>query len=486
MVRYSGDIGSEVSYRVYNKYFSRNSFVNADGDKQEDGWNTHHSGIRIDWKPSDDDYVEFYGDALDGALNESDRIFSMIPPYRLSILDKGGMSASSMQCRWSHISSPSVESKLQIYYDKSIRDAINWGSSVSTVDIDFLQHDSSSQRHELMWGLGYRYISDHIRNNILYTMTPEIRRTQMFNAFVQDEISLVPNKTRLTIGSKFEHNDYTNFEIQPSARLLWTPDPKHTLWAAVSKVLRTPSRAEEDLRLTLTVNGDDNPSDDPPDNPNLYIAAIRGNPDLRSEELVAYELGYRAQRNKNFFLDIAAFYNDYDKLVTVDPGIPVLEQTPSYNAWVVFLDMSNNMKGHTNGLEMSANWQVRDWWRIVASYTYLHTALKLQHGSSEIFTATGTSPTRQAVLWSSIDLPGGIEIDPILRYASKLPDLNVNVPQYLEMDLRIAWKLKRGPEISVVGRNLLHKRHREFATLAWENPAAYVPREIYTQLVWRF
>jgi len=49
------------------------------------------------------------------------------------------------------------------------------------------------------------------------------RHPQLFSAFVQDQITLVEDTLSLTLGSKFEHNDHTGFEVQPTARFLWTP-----------------------------------------------------------------------------------------------------------------------------------------------------------------------------------------------------------------------------------------------------------------------
>ena len=48
-------------------------------------------------------------------------------------------------------------------------------------------------------------------------------------------------RLRFTLGSKFEHNDFTGFEYQPTARLLFTPTNKQSVWAAVSRAVHTPA-----------------------------------------------------------------------------------------------------------------------------------------------------------------------------------------------------------------------------------------------------
>ncbi|WP_054761315.1 hypothetical protein [Methylomonas koyamae] len=51
-------------------------------------------------------------------------------------------------------------------------------------------------------------------------------------------MALFGDDVRLIYGGKLEHNDFTGFELQPTARLLWNLDPQHSLWAAVSRAVR--------------------------------------------------------------------------------------------------------------------------------------------------------------------------------------------------------------------------------------------------------
>src|SRR5207249_7572921 len=99
--------------------------------------------------------------------------------------------------------------------------------------------------------------------------------TRIFNTFVQDEITLVKDRLRLTLGSKFERNDYTGFEIQPSGRLLWTPHEQHSIWASVSRAVRTPSRADVDSRIISAIVP---PGAPPLSMPNLGVFTVDGNP----------------------------------------------------------------------------------------------------------------------------------------------------------------------------------------------------------------
>ena len=124
---------------------------------------------------------------------------------------------------------------------------------------------------------------DHEVDNLaLFAFLPAHKALNRYSVFVQDEIALVPDRLRVTLGSKLEHNDYTGFEHQPSARLAWTPTSQQTLWTAISRAARTPARIDRDFYLFLT--------------PSLPLIA---GDDFDSEKLVACEAGWRLQPDAN-------------------------------------------------------------------------------------------------------------------------------------------------------------------------------------------
>ena len=172
---------------------------------------------------------------------------------------------------------------------------------------------------------------------------------------MQDEIALVKDRVHLTLGTKIEHNDYTGFEFQPSGRLAWTLSEQQILWSAISRAVRTPSRIDRELFLRV-------------DDPDLRID---GGPDFESEELLAYELGYRVQPFSRLGLSLAAYYNDYDDL----------RSRESRPADVV--ELANGLEGESYGAELTADYRVTDWWRLRAGYTELRIELRPKPGSTD-------------------------------------------------------------------------------------------------------
>jgi iron complex outermembrane receptor protein len=95
--------------------------------------------------------------------------------------------------------------------------------------------------------------------------------------------------------------------------------------------------------------------------------------------------------------------------------------------------------------------------------------------------AESNDPTHQALVQSSMTIPGGFELGAVLRYIGALPDPDVD--EYVGLDLRMAWNVFKPLELSVVGQNLLQKGRVEFIP---ESPAPKdIRRSVYIKLACR-
>ena len=67
-----------------------------------------------------------------------------------------------------------------------------------------------------MWGLGYRFSMSDSHGGLSISLNPADSDTHLFSSFVQDEITIVPKKLTLTVGTKLERDTYSGFTLMPS------------------------------------------------------------------------------------------------------------------------------------------------------------------------------------------------------------------------------------------------------------------------------
>ncbi len=470
-VRYGGKLGDNTYYRAYTKYFDWGPSAYPSGMTAHDGWDALRGGFRADWTPAGANSLTLQGDIYRTRFDETLTVASLSAPYSNTFLNDGKYSGGNILGRWNHTSEGSSMS-LQMYYDNtSITDHSLFGDHQNIFDIDFQHAFHVGDSQQFVWGLGYR------------SLQPNQVTLNQFSTFLQDEISLVDNRLQITLGSKFERNEFTGFEIQPNARLLWNLTPNQSIWTAVSRAVRTPALTEEGLRLNSQVIPPGAPA-----NPTPFpaVVAVFGSHQFNSEDLLAYELGYRVQAAKNLSLDISTFYNNYSNLRTAEPGAPFVEGSPAPTDIVIPFVAGNKMSGGTYGVELFADWKVIPKWRLVGSYSYLqmdiHKNANSQDPTPDI--PNGSSPRHQWYLRSSIDLPKHFEQDTTLRFVDQLPSLNV--PSYYSLDAHLGWRPVTRVELSIGGQNLLNNWHFEFMPDFVNTSPTVVKRSIFGSITFKF
>jgi len=482
-VRYGGKLGDNTYYRAYTKYFDWGPSAYPSGMTAHDGWDALRGGFRADWTPAGANSLTLQGDIYRTRFDETLTVASLSAPYSNTFLNDGKYSGGNILGRWNHTSEGSSMS-LQMYYDNtSITDHSLFGDHQNIFDIDFQHAFHVGDSQQFVWGLGYRSIRDKNNPSFTVSLQPNQVTLNQFSTFLQDEISLVDNRLQITLGSKFERNEFTGFEIQPNARLLWNLTPNQSIWTAVSRAVRTPALTEEGLRLNSQVIPPGAPA-----NPTPFpaVVAVFGSHQFNSEDLLAYELGYRVQAAKNLSLDISTFYNNYSNLRTAEPGAPFVEGSPAPTDIVIPFVAGNKMSGGTYGVELFADWKVIPKWRLVGSYSYLqmdiHKNANSQDPTPDI--PNGSSPRHQWYLRSSIDLPKHFEQDTTLRFVDQLPSLNV--PSYYSLDAHLGWRPVTRVELSIGGQNLLNNWHFEFMPDFVNTSPTVVKRSIFGSITFKF
>jgi len=471
--RYGGRSGEHGHYRVYGQLRARDEGEFADGEDGQDDWVTGRGGVRFDWEWPDGDLFTLQGDTYGTDVSQSYELAYLRPPFTRFRKHGSYFSGGNLLGRWTHRFSDQSDLQVQAYYDRSESNIITVDEDRDTFDLDLQHRLELGARHELVWGLGFRYLQDKTSGSPFVSLDPEDRRQRLFSAFVQDSITLPGDKLRLTIGSKIEHNDFTGVEIQPSARLVWTPAEGHSVWAAVSRAVRTPSRIEDDGRIRSMAL------------PRTEIALF-GNRDFKSEDLLAFELGYRLYATERFALDLAAFYNVYDDLRSIEIRAPFIQLAPLPLRAVVPAVGHNNMSAETYGFEVALDGKPRPWWQLRLAYTFTEVDIDLHPKTIDIVSGQTEedAPEQQVYLRNSFDLSNNLELDVVLRYVDPLPSLGVD--DYVTADLRLGWHPSENLEVSIAGRNLLDSEHTEFASTFVDTVPTEVERGIYGEISWRF
>src|SRR3989442_38449 len=344
-VRYGGALGSTVRARIYGRGFDRAGTVLPSGQDAADDWHLWQGGFRMDWDAATVNRVTLQGDLYDGRIGQ------------LSAGDIA-VSGGNVMAKWSHTFSEQSSLAAQLYYDRTHRDIPRlFGEDLDTYDVDLQHATRLGARHDVVWGLGYRLINDRVVNTDSLAFLPAHVARQWFTGFVQDEIALVTNRLHVALGTKIDHNDYTGFEIQPSGRVSWTPSPSGTLWVAVSRALRTPSRIDRELFF-----------------PGQAPYFLAGGPDFHSEEELAYEVGYRHQQG-SVALSVATFYSRYHGLRSLEQVNP---PTP------VSLVIGNGQDGESYGAEVTAEYRLTSRWQVHAGYTELRVHVWPNPGSTDM------------------------------------------------------------------------------------------------------
>jgi iron complex outermembrane recepter protein len=496
-LRYGGKIGDKAWYRLYGEGFDRLKEEFSTG-AINDKWYVADIGSRLDWEPSPKNALFFDGQFTHARTGNSDLYPQLTPPFLFRNLEHEDINNGHLLGRLTHTVDQDSNVTLQLYWDsygrrsENLRYLLRW----DTYDLDFQHTLPLGERQKITYGFGYRLVdsslpSSGVDNGFIFTWVPRHRDDSLFSAFVQDQVVLIQDRLSLLLGTKLEHNDFTGFEVQPTGRLLWTPTDRQSAWMAVSRGVRTPSILEDSVLLTLTPVATA---------PAVVYPRLTFNKGFKSEEVVAYEIGYRTQPAVQFSIDTAAFYNDYRNLRIGTFNAP----TPGPDGTLIVpLVFENRLKGETYGVELAADWRPTDWWRLYGTYTFLEMKLHADRSlQPEVITAAesnqGHSPQHQVYLQSSWNVGRSVEFDLMARYVSRLTGFNPgNLPgfpdeikAYASMDARLAWQLLRNLEISLVGQNLLDNHHAEFSSSPQgqilKNPLAEIRRSVYGRVKWDF
>ncbi len=508
--RYGGTLGDDGYYRAFYKTFTRNGLTNSDGTDANDDWRINRAGLRADWRTETGAEASIQGEVYDGTTRPPLKLFDYYGNLeQRTVVDlnrdqQGGHLTGNYKQYYSDGSNFSFKGYYDRYenYDYRVTEKRDIG------DLEFQHQILPWKNHDIIWGLGYRLTKYNLSDMNNITMPENSRTDELYSAFIQDHITITPDWS-VSLSSRFEHNDFTGYEIQPNAKVTWKAAENRTFWGSLSRAVKTPSISETSVTTRgmnflsesmigpeLTALSQNGP----------YLMSISGNEDLESEDLTALELGYRELFNTNFKLDVTAFYNQYkDIMAYVDAntclsgtslnttyGVPlcVLDAGPpaAPNLIIEFpTKLANGLNAKTYGLEVVADWQVNDWWKLQANFSALQ--VDAEAYENELYLKENEilieelSASNTANIRSSMNLPNQWYLDFWVRYMDNLK--NAKVGAYTALDFRVAKKIGKDLELSLTGKNLFDKQRLEFSEIFSGLDATEVQESWYLQLRWQ-
>jgi len=453
LARYGFGLGASSALRVYGMYSDHDPSRFADGTDADDDWRRGQGGFRFDSDLSGRDHLTIQGDAYAAEGDQISRLVTLDPPYAELVPGSREVNGGNILARWTRTLGARSELRVQGYYDRAVRTQLpaTGRVAVDLADIEFQHRFGLGRRHDLVWGAGYRLVSDELEDLFAIGLVPPARNTYLLTAFAQDEITLAPDRLFATLGAKLERNDFTGVEIQPNARVRWSPVPEHTLWASTSRALRIPTRLDTDIRFITNVL---------PTSP-LTLVRVEGNEDFESESVVAAEVGYRGELASWLSLDVSAYHSWYDRLRSTHPLAPTTEDGRT----VLPVTIGNDANARTWGGTVAVNWHPATRVLVRGSYTRLEMRVTSDSDAAPNSVpniSAGANPEHFGSLAVFVALPRDLELHLIGRYVGALS--TPLIEDYVEAGARLGWRVTPNFSVGIRGENLLHDRHAEFAS----------------------
>ncbi len=479
--RYGGKVKDKLDYRVYGKFRNRDEGILADGTEAFDEKQTRQIGFRSDWQVSSKDTITTQGDYYDIDF-ESDL------PSRFISLEAGSSPllafyqyyGANVLSRWTRSVDTESSFKFQVYYDFFQRKAnVPLENRADQLDLEFQHNFKYGDRHNLSWGLNYRAAFFDFETNQIFKL--DNQNTNLFGSFIHDEISIVPDKWSLILGTKLEHNDFTGIEVQPNARILWTPSKNHSVWMAFSRAVRLPT-INEDKRIANRALVPNFSGDLP-----LFITE-RNEGVTSSEKLLSSEIGYRYKVDSKLYFDLTGYYFDYKDIIELTTGPISFESTP-FSHFVLPETNDNSIEAKVFGAEFAAQWQPLKNLRLAVGYTLtkievrpvLANTLPIFLGGEGDLEVEG-EPQHILNARSYLNLTPSLQLDSLFYLVSK--NTTRNIPLYTRFDLRLGWNPSANIDISLIGQNLFDPSHPESTELLERN--SEVQRSFYAKGTLRF
>lgn len=300
----------------------------------------------------------------------------------------------------------------------------------------------------------------------------------MISGFLQDDITLVPGKLVASLGSRFSRATLSGVQVQPTARLLWSPTERQTVWIGISHAAVAISVAEIGLDHDSLVGS-------------VYgmplISMLDGNPNIKPEFLDSIEAGYRLKLTRTLSLDTASYYNRYTRITSVlsgDPGFS--SEFPG--AVTIPGTFVNGYEARTAGFEAALAWKPVRSLDLHGAYTWMQAHGKQVLPGLVSIVQSWSSPRNSGSISATWNLTHGWTWNGFLSYVQALSDTSSSfhgftpgqqIPGYARLDTHLSHRFGRHLEFDAGGLNLTRSHHVEFGDNSGFAQCNQVPRSFF-------
>lgn len=462
-IRYGSSL-SHGDFRVTAYGLRRDQTLTLTDTQAGDDWGGERLSGRYDGGSEQTGKLLFEGDIHKFDFRLNGATYSPNAPYEIPVSAIDPSTGGSILARAEKTFKDGSNDSIQATYDKTYKyDSSTLIIRDTTLDFELQHGFKQLGKNGIITGLSYRNTNDDY-SGPGQLLSPAAANFSVFSGFVQDQIDF-DTKHKFVIGTKLEHNDFSGWEVEPSARYAVTPDPAHAYWFSVSRAVRTPNRANTDANVDIgvmpTMNG-------------TILETLLGNKNNPSTDLVAAEAGYRATINSKTSFDASLFNNSYTHLNGILAGSPGAPTEPGYIATlpINIIDAGN---GTTRGLELSTKVQVTPKWRLDFGYAY-------EYGDIPAAANAFATPRHEIKELSTYSITSKLSFDQAIYFAGANSD---GTPSYTRFDFQARYKPTERLEFAVGGRNLGEGQYAQSISGTFGSPSLVQP-ELYAQASVKF
>lgn len=474
--RTGGVISDKAAIQTYAKIDKYDGSEDTLGNSLNDDWKIFTGNIRADLRPNDDNTLRLTSTVSSRKADFELAVPSLAAPYQEDKEGERENNRASLNMLWEHTlkNDSQISAEWTNFYER--RDDFLLDLKAFYSELELRHHITPIESHDVTYGVNFRAYTDSTEGSDTIYFEPSDNDLEYYRAFFHDEISLIPDTLKLTLGSRFEENSQVGFSAMPTGRLLWNVNDRLSFWTAASRSTGSPARVYDDMRLSAIAF--------PEETTGLpALVQVAGNRDLESEKLMAYEIGGWVEPIEKLYTSITGFYFRYDDLAYNEIGEPSLVLDPANGPFLLVpAPYANNLEAVSVGVELTADWAVTEWFRFGGSYSHLKIDADPSDNANK--SLVEDAPQHMFSVRNHFTLTPSVSLDAVLRHVNT-PSSSA-IGQYSEGDLRLSWLVYQNLEVELIGRNLFHNQHEELGPLIFNTPVSEVGRSGFVRATYSF